>query len=322
MQIISNNRKITIKELYRIFDEKVRIRTLQRDIIKLSEAGIPLISEKSTGNENIWYIDTGFKHFTPILLNINEYIMAYFIRKAIPAFKNTPVQKHYNDLVDKLDQLLPSDIFVEPTLDSGELEEDFFSYEIGTFDYSDYEKILNDVIISIIEKKNCRVTYKSPKSKRDNTFFVDPYKILIYKGGLYLIGFNTKYRQFNHLSINRIKKYMITERKFTKDQKYEEEKFFKERFGLNSQPAQEIEIKIDKSVVPYFEGRIWHHSQKMTKNNDGSLTLKMRASISDELISWIFSWHEYMIVKRPESLKNQIILIIEKMRFNLNKLEE
>ncbi|MBC8345213.1 MAG: HTH domain-containing protein [Candidatus Marinimicrobia bacterium] len=47
LQILSSGRKVTTTELLQRFKGDVSLRTLQRDLLALSDAGIPLISEKT-----------------------------------------------------------------------------------------------------------------------------------------------------------------------------------------------------------------------------------------------------------------------------------
>jgi predicted DNA-binding transcriptional regulator YafY len=68
LQILSSGRKVTTTELLHRFDGKVSLRTLQRDLLALSEAGIPLISEKTMANENAWTLMSRFRSFIPMPL--------------------------------------------------------------------------------------------------------------------------------------------------------------------------------------------------------------------------------------------------------------
>ena len=54
LQILSSGRKVTTKELRHRFDDVVTLRTLQRDLLALSEVGIPLISAWHGGWLGAW----------------------------------------------------------------------------------------------------------------------------------------------------------------------------------------------------------------------------------------------------------------------------
>ena len=314
IQRLSARKKMTVKELYNYFDGNVGIRTLQRDLNKISEAGIPLFSEKSIGNENVWFLDSQFTGSVFLPISLNEYMVASYLKKALPVFKNTPLEKEYSDLVDKLDQFLPSDSFDILFANDNAIDENFEALEFGTFDYSKYSDLIKKVLYGIEKRLICNVTYKSPENPEAKSFEIEPYKILLFNGAMYLVVFNRKYKEFNHLSLNRIKELEATDKVFKNDQDYENEQFVKDRFGLTSLPAEKIELLVDQSTVPYIEGRIWHRSQKTSLDKNGSMTISMMVSISDDLIGWILRWQGGITVLKSDKLKKKILDSLENMK--------
>ena len=53
LQLLTTRKDITTKELVDYFDHSVSKRTIQRDMLTLSENGVPLVSEKIKANENM-----------------------------------------------------------------------------------------------------------------------------------------------------------------------------------------------------------------------------------------------------------------------------
>ena len=74
LQLLSTRNSITTTDLLDYFDHSISRRTLQRDMLALSDGGIPLVNEKLSANENAWYLMDHFKQFIPIPLDINEYL--------------------------------------------------------------------------------------------------------------------------------------------------------------------------------------------------------------------------------------------------------
>jgi len=87
LQILSSGRKVTTTELLHRFDGRVSLRTLQRDLLALSEAGIPLISEKTMANENAWTLMSRFRSFIPMPLETNEYLAAHILKANLKIFQ-------------------------------------------------------------------------------------------------------------------------------------------------------------------------------------------------------------------------------------------
>ena len=99
LQILSSGRKITTTKLQHRFNGAVSLRTLQRDLLALSEAGIPLISEKTTANENIWSLMSRFRSFIPLPLETNEYLAAHILKANLKVFQKTPFGYEIKSLI-------------------------------------------------------------------------------------------------------------------------------------------------------------------------------------------------------------------------------
>ena len=131
LQILSSGRKITTTKLQHRFNGAVSLRTLQRDLLALSEAGIPLISEKTTANENIWSLMSRFRSFIPLPLETNEYLAAHILKSNLKVFSKTPFEKEIQSLIAKIDQIVPEEVFLEAQ--SGKAEDLFENYSAGNF---------------------------------------------------------------------------------------------------------------------------------------------------------------------------------------------
>ncbi|MFC1558874.1 helix-turn-helix transcriptional regulator [candidate division KSB1 bacterium] len=321
IQLFAFGRRITVNELYDVFERKVDKRTLQRDLIRISEAGIPLVTLKGNKNENIWSIDRQFYNFFPTPLSLNEYIVANYMKKAVPVFRKTPIENDYIALLDKMDQLLSPDVVEAIDSKSEYFENTFDALEFGYCDYSGQREIIQKIVAAILDKNVCELTYQS-LGNPVKTFKIEPYKTLIYAGALYLVAFIREYNNFYHFAVQRMKDIEVLNNNFVKNQDYDNRQFVKDRFGLVSSVAEEVVLYIDRDIVPHIEGRVWHHSQKMKKTKDGSMELKMKVSICDEFIGWILKWMGHITVIKPESLKQEIQKILKEMtgKFNKNSL--
>jgi len=306
LQILSSGRKITTKELRHRFDEEVSIRTLQRDLLALSEAGIPLVSEKTQANENAWSLMSQFRSFVPLPLETNEYLAAHVLKANLKVFQKTPFEGEIKSLINKIDQIVPEDVFMET--ESGKAETLFESYSTGNFDYSSHGEIINNLISAILSRNVCQVTYENLYEGKEKTYPIEPEKLLSYKGGLYVIAYFRKYKNFRLLAIQRIKNLEKTDELYPKDHPFDPDLFWKNKFGLFSADQVDVKLRFAKEVRHYIEGRTWHSSQRMEKNKKGNVILYMKVGLSPELISWILGWHEQVKVLSPPELIHSIKL--------------
>ncbi len=101
LQLLTTRKDITTKELVDYFDHSVSKRTIQRDMLTLSENGVPLVSEKIKANENIWYIMDHFKQFIPVPLNTNEVLAMQMLKSNLTIFKDTQIEDDVDNLIKK-----------------------------------------------------------------------------------------------------------------------------------------------------------------------------------------------------------------------------
>ena len=308
LQILSIGRKVTTKELRRRFDETVSLRTLQRDMLALSDSGVPLVSEKLTANENTWYLMDHFKQFIPIPLEINEYLAMEMLKANLSILKNTSIENDVEKLTKKIEQILPDELFLQAT--TAKFSNLLTNYSMGQYDYSGKNDIINKLIEAITKRRKCLVTYDSANTQKENKFYIEPEKLLSYHSGLYLIFYVRTQNEFWLLAVHRILDMEVFDDVFPNDHPFDEEEFVKNRFGLFSGKPENIKLKFDKSIRHYIEHNHWHATQKLSNDKKGNLILEMETAVTPELISWILGWNKNVLVMKPKGL-------IEEIRKNL-----
>ncbi|MCH7763701.1 MAG: transcriptional regulator [Candidatus Marinimicrobia bacterium] len=313
LQILSSGRKITTKELRRRFDNAVSLRTLQRDLLALSEAGIPLITEKTMANENAWSLMSRFRSFVPLPLETNEYLAAHMLKANLKVFQKTPFEKEINSLIHKIDQIVPEDVFLET--ESAGAENLFENYSAGIFDYSPHGETINNLISAIVHRTKCKVTYYNPYEQKEKSFHIEPEKMVHYNGGLYAIVFIRHYKSFIMLAIQRIRKLVLLDESFPKDHPFKESEYWKGKFGLFPGEQVVVKLQFNKDIRHHIEGRTWHSSQTVEIDKKGNLILTMKVGITPELISWILGWRMYVKVLEPK-------VLVEEIKSNLIEMKE
>ena len=304
LQILSIGRKVTTKELRRRFDETVSLRTLQRDMLALSDSGVPLVSEKLTANENTWYLMDHFKQFIPIPLEMNEYLAMEMLKANLSILKNTSIENDVEKLTKKIEQILPDELFLQAT--TAKFSNLLTNYSMGKYDYSGKNDIINKLIEAITKRRKCLVTYDSANTQKENKFYIEPEKLLSYHSGLYLIFYVRTQNEFWLLAVHRILDMEVFDDVFPNDHPFDEEEFVKNRFGLFSGNPEKIKLKFDKSICHYIEHNHWHATQKFSNDKKGNLILEMETAVTPELISWILGWNKNVQVMKPKGLVEEI----------------
>jgi predicted DNA-binding transcriptional regulator YafY len=312
IQILSSGTRLTTAALVRRFDDQVALRTLQRDLNKIASSGIPVLSRKTKANENEWYLDSSFRSFIPQTLGLNEYLAAHMLKENLKIFRNTEFSDEIDSLLEKIEQIVPEDVFLE-TEDS-DPENLFENYTAGLFDYSGYDETIKQIIEGILHQRKCLVTYYSVYEHVNKSFYIEPHRIVYFRGGLYVIIYIRRFDKFRLLAIQRIKRFEIKDEVHPEEPRFDPASFWQGRFGLFSGEPNKVKIEFSSSARMHIEGRHWHASQSFSEGKKGSLILEMDVGISPELTSWIFSWNEYAKVLEPPELIEKISRKIKRLK--------
>lgn len=286
----------TVSALYAFFDGQVPKRTLQRDLIALSAANIPLSTREGRGKELVWVIDRSLLKFIPETIGSQELLASYFLERLAVVTKGTQLEKSIQSLLKKTRQLVSPDVFA--SFDGGAFSGGLFGATYtGYIDYSPHSETIEAVLNAAISRKRCEFNYRRHGNPELSVFEADPYMILLHKGGLYVVAKVVTHQSFILLAVQRIRGVKASDKRFVRDRGFSLESLRKHRFGIFGHPdlkPQKVVLKFSPDIAETIEERVWHPTQKLTRHKDGSVTLTMNVPITDELLGWIASWRGYV----------------------------
>jgi len=305
IKLFSRGKKFTTAQLKSAFNEEVSTRLIQRDLKELEAAGVEFIKEKGLGNENIWFIDPKFRTRLRYPIGESEYYSALFLKDALKLLKGTYLESAGRNLSQELDSLLPEKLLDE--ISDFKETNIFENVERGSYDYSQYGDIIEDLIHAILCRKICSLKYLRGSTGKEELYSIEPRRILQYEGALYIAAYQRVEKQFVPYAIHRIKDLHVLQEEFTNSPKFDSVKFRSGRFGIfGANKLEHVELKFDAGIVYHIENRLWDESQEISYDDEGSLILKMDIGITPELVSWILGWGKYCTVINPVELNKDI----------------
>ena len=166
----------------------------------------------------------------------------------------------------------------------------FFSAPWAPKDYSKHDEMLSDVIKAIIYQNVMHIHYK-PGGCDPCDYTVEPLTLLYHKGGLYLIGKTIKHKKPVYFNIERLREVEVTQEKFDYPINYHPDQMIEGAFGIFSTGEKKtFKLKFPPELCDYICSRQWHKSQKCKVAKDGSVTLTMKVTDSEEVRAWIRSF--------------------------------
>ena len=312
-KFFKTHRKMTSKEVISEIREtfpSYSDRSIQRDMKILADEGF--IEVHKSGKNSIWNIcKSNDNNSLPLKLRESELLSFHILKTYLKTFTGTSIEKDIEHLSEILETFAPGTVIME--------EQFYGDQNIGNYDYSNKHEIIRQCIKHINEKNWIKIEYERIWDGKVHNHILFPNFLFTYAGTIYLAAYNAKYKKTNNFAIQNI---ITIEEHFGKMPEVPEFnyiKFRKQRFAVTDGDIEHVKLLITKDYVKYFENRMWHPTQKLKNNTDGTLLIEMDVPLSQEFISWICRWNEAIIVKEPDELIGYVLELIQNTLNNYKK---
>jgi len=281
---------------------EVTTRTIRRDLAALQEAGFALYDERDDDGHVSWRLDGHVLKGIDTGFTLAELCALYLSRNILEAIAGTPFQRDLTNAFERLGKMLsprmrqfldrlPSVLVAKP----GPRARGGASSP--------------DIVARLLEATlHFRVTtmrYHSVSSARMKDYLVHPYRLALAQGGMYLLAYVPEYKAVRTFAVDRIASASLEKQTFTPTQAVGDD-VFANSLGVNTGPAERVEIEFDARVAPYIRARVWHPSQELEDVKDGNVSVKLNVCHDWGLRSWILSWGPFARVVSPPRLAKDI----------------
>jgi predicted DNA-binding transcriptional regulator YafY len=288
----------------------VTTRTIRRDLAALQEAGFPLYDTHDDNGRVRWRLDGHVLKDLDTGFTLPELCALYLSRNLLESVAGTPFRRDLNHAFERLQRALsprmrqfldrlPAVLATKPGPRA----------RGGDAASTMVDKLLEATL-------HFRVTsmrYHSISSAKVKDYVVHPYRLEIAQGGHYLIAYVPAYAAVRTFAVDRIKSVSLEKQTFTPPPDVPED-IFANSLGVNTGPAERVEITFDSRIAPYVRARVWHASQEVRDGEDGSLLLTLQVCHDWALRSWILSWGPFARVVAPETLASDVRADLEATR--------
>jgi len=276
-------------------------RTIYRDLEALQVAGFPIYTDRMEGR-NLWSLLDTVRHEIPIPFSLTELMALYFSRDMLKVFKDTVFYDSLESLFQKIKTTIPPESKkylknVEQILHVG-----LKPYK----EYSKFKEIINRVNEATQKKKSIDIVYYTMSRKKESKRKVDPYRIWFFNGTFYLIGKCHLRGEVRIFALDRIKILHLTKDSFVIPEDFNLDDFMRPSFGVFQGEPIKVKIWFHPDVAGYIKEKIWHESQEIHPQDDGSIVFEAEVAGTEEIKFWTMSWGASALVFEPESLKDEI----------------
>lgn len=299
IRLIESRHGISIEELAE--ESGVNRRTIHRDLNAISDAGYPLTAEWS-GDRKLYRFITGFRDVPPISFSLQELLTLYFLRSSLEILQGTPFHDDLAAIFRKVNSVLPPRYAAHLE----RISRITIPLLQGRRDYSAAAAILSGLRRALLYQNRIELLYRAPSKKRAERYSVDPYTLVFYKGGLYLLGFAHKRKAVRTFAVERIASLETGRERFDLPHDYRPEERFRGAFGIVDEEPFHVRVKFAPQIAHAISGRSWHPSQKLRKTGDGGAELSFSAGGRLEILSWLLSYGSMAELLEPQELRQEL----------------
>lgn len=272
-------------------------RTVYRDLEALQAAGFPIYTDRVEGRNHWSLLDTA-KNNIPIPFSLPELMALYFSRGMMKVLKDTVFFDSLESLFDKIKATLPAE-YIQYL---GQIED---SLEVSAKPYKQYGRVLETiekVSQAAIEKRQIEIAYYTMSRKSHTRRKIAPYKIWFFDGSFYLIANCGLREDIRIFALDRIKELELTGEHFETPENFNIDEFMRSSFGVFHGEPVRVRIWFAAEIADYIGEKVWHNSQRLEPQNDGSVIFEAEVAGTEEIKYWVLKWGAKARVLEPDSL--------------------
>ena len=262
-------------------------------------------TEEVVGENNTkrWYIPQGtlkdFIQFSAEELAVLELACSLLENNQLQGKKET-----FINVINKIKASIKPDVYrrIEPDTEAL-LEAEGFICRPGPKLKID-NQIVATIRQAILECHQIKIIYYNKNSKKQSINILDPYGFLYGERNHYLVAHHSDGYYGNDVHnfiLSNIKKVEILDKPFVPIEGFSLKKYAELSFGAFHEEPFDVEWLFDKEVAQEAAQYVFHPSQTMQHNPDGTLTVTFRAGGYMEMDWHLYTWGEHVKVIKPEN---------------------
>jgi predicted DNA-binding transcriptional regulator YafY len=300
-EIESQRTGVTIHGLARLV--KVSTRTIRRDLQALQEAGFAIYDEGDEHETKRWRLDTQAFRAVEDGLSVTDVAALYLSRSVVESLPGWPLAAELGAAFAKIERALnPRVREFLATLPQ------VLSAKSGPHTARTSDRLV-DVTRRLFdatrERRVVLMQYFSAQSNRAKSYRIEPYRVALAHGGVYVVAWVPSYGAFRTFAVERIQRLSVTEDTFRRTRDLPADPFGAS-MGVFSGEPEAIELEFDARLAPFVRGRVWHDSQRIEHLPDGRLRMGLNVSNDWALRSWVLGFGAGVRVISPAALADAI----------------
>lgn len=161
-----------------------------------------------------------------------------------------------------------------------------------------------------VSRQQVKISYRALEADKATERTIEPYFIEPAAKGhsSYVIAYCHRTGSLRMFKIERIEAMEATSVPYAIPPDFDANAYLGSSWGIVVEDkVKSIRLKFVPELARIMEETIWHPSQLLEPQRDGSVVMKLRVGNTVELYSWIMGWGEKVEVLEPKELRREIV---------------
>lgn len=293
---------VTVEELARELETSEK--TIRRDLALFRRVGFPLVEIRQAHGKKKWTLCPDGR-VPPLGFAFDEALALYLCRRLLDPIAGTPFWEAAQRAFRKIGSMLSSAArdYIQ------KLASFFYPTTTGVSDYSHQSELIDLLLIGIEDHRAVELTYTSLRAQAPETYRVHPYGMIYHRGSLYLVGYSTKHKEIRHWKVDRMQRVEVTQETFQPPRDFDLHAHMADSFGIFHETGNTIvRIRFAPEVSRYVQEKRWHASQRIFREEGGSIVVEFRLGGIEEIKHWILSFGGLAEALEPQELRQELAL--------------
>lgn len=284
---------------------RVSVRTAIRYVQALDAAGEP-VYEEFVGRRKVWRLKASARD-NAVTLSTSQMVALFLSRRVFDFLAGTGFKEDLDDVFARLEATLRR----KDAAAARNLDRKIFDVNEAPHIYVGRLDDVNDIITALLREERLRIRHDSVGQGR-TTFELEPYTLLIYKKGLYLVGKSAHHDAIRTFALDGLRAVeWLKGEPFVYPADYRPSTLAAGSFGLFGGTPERIRIFFDSSVERFVRRRQWHPSQRIAKVA-GGIELTMNVAPTVDVASWVLGFGDKAVLLEPTSLRQAIVAQLQR----------
>jgi predicted DNA-binding transcriptional regulator YafY len=174
--------------------------------------------------------------------------------------------------------------------------------------------IMERLQTAVTENRRVALAYRRPDGTESNDVEFDPYHLFFQRRALYVEGYCVNEKGIRMYRLNRIQHVAFTPVHFAVKDDYDFGERHRNAFSVfPGETTERVVVRFSAGVRSYIQESLWHHSQVINREKNGSILFRVDVAEPREVMWWAFQWGADAEILEPAWLREEAKRATEKM---------